>query len=112
MVKKKYVPKLPMIKDQNGSTLESKEPVIQKWIQYCHDLSIDRGCANEVVKALESIIPSVNEDAKDILYSEAEEAIRSLKRHKNPGADGITAEIFQAKSENLVQQLHELCNKV
>ena len=110
--KQEVCAKLTMVEDHNGSTLQSKEPLIQKWTQYCRYLSIDRERVDEVVKALESIVPPVNEDAKDILYSEAEEAIRSLKRHKTPNADRITAEMFQAGGENLVRQLHELCNNV
>ena len=65
-----------------------------------------------MVKELESIILPVNEDTEDILYSEVEEAIRSLKRHETPSTDGITAEMFPDGGENLVRKPHELCNKV
>ncbi|CAF4738204.1 unnamed protein product, partial [Rotaria sp. Silwood1] len=69
---------------------------MQRWTQYCQDLYIDRGGGDEVIKELESIIPPIHENAENIQYSEVEEAIRALKKHKSSGADGITAEMIQA----------------
>ena len=37
--------------------------------------------------------------------------MRTLKRNKTLGSDGITAEMTQAGGEQLVQQIHLLCNK-
>ncbi|CAF5047173.1 unnamed protein product, partial [Rotaria socialis] len=46
-----------------------------------------------------------------ILHSEVEEAIRTLKKNKSPGSDGIAAEMLQAGGEALARQIHELCNR-
>ncbi|CAF2040267.1 unnamed protein product, partial [Rotaria magnacalcarata] len=51
----------------------------------------DEGGGDEMVKELEGISPSYKEGPQDILYSEVEEAIRTLKSNKSSGSDGITA---------------------
>ena len=60
---------------------------------------------------LKKITPTSTEEPQNILYSEVEEAIRTLKRNKSPGLDGITVEMIQADGEQLVRQIHQLCNK-
>ena len=77
-----YIPKLAVITDASSTMLQSKDSIIQRWAQYCHNLYKDQEDGDEMIKELESIIPSANEDAEDILHSEIEEAIRFLKRHK------------------------------
>ena len=64
-----------------------------------------------MARDLEMIAPTSIEEAQNILYSEVEEAIRTPKRNKSPGSDGITAEMIQAGGEQLVRQIHLLCNK-
>lgn len=64
-----------------------------------------------MVEELENIAPSTIEDAPDILYSEIEAAIQTLKKNKSPGSDGIMAEMLQAAYEKLARQIHNLCNK-
>ncbi|CAF3252389.1 unnamed protein product, partial [Rotaria socialis] len=90
---------------------QSKEGVKQRWTQYCSGLYKDEGGGDEMVKELEGIFPSYEEDPQDILYSEVEEAIRTLKSNKIPGSDGITAEMIQAGGEQLTHEIHSLCNK-
>ena len=65
-----------------------------------------------MTKDLKMITPTSTEKPQNILYSEIEEAIRTLKRNKSPGYDEITAEMIQAGEEQLVRQIHLLCNKV
>ena len=64
-----------------------------------------------MVKELEEITPPYKDDSHDILYSDVEDAIHTLKRNKSPGSDGITAELLQAGGEQLARQMHTLCNK-
>ena len=64
-----------------------------------------------MVRDLKRITPTNTEDLQEILYSEVEEAIRSLKKNKSPGSDGITAEMLQAGGEKLAREIHKLCNK-
>ena len=81
--------------------------------QYCNDLYRDPGGREEVVKTLEEITPHpVNDgDLHEVLYSEIQAAIHSLKKNKSPGSDGITAELLQAGGEQLTSQMHTLCNE-
>ena len=65
-----------------------------------------------MAKDLEMITPASTEELQNILYSEVEETIRTLKGNKSPGSDGITAAMIQAGGEQLVRQIHWLCNKV
>ena len=64
-----------------------------------------------MVKELEETTPPTNDDSHDILYSEVQNAIHTLKRNKSPGSDGITAEMLQAGGEQLARQMLKLCNK-
>ena len=64
-----------------------------------------------MTKDLEIITPTSTEEPQNILYSEVEEAIPTLKRNKSPGSDEITAEMIQAGGEQLVRQILWLCNK-
>ena len=41
---------------------------MQRWTRYCHDLYVDLGGRNEIVKELEFISACVHEYAADILY--------------------------------------------
>ncbi|CAF3185570.1 unnamed protein product [Rotaria socialis] len=100
-----------MIRNQDGRMQQSKEDVKQRWTQYCSGLYKNEGGGDEMVKELEGIFPSYKEDPQDILYSEVEEAIRTLKSNKSPGSDGITAEMIQAGGEQLTHEIHSLCNK-
>ena len=110
-LKKKFVPRITMIRNQDGTMQQSKEGVKQRWTQYCSGLYKDEGGGDEIVKELEGIFPSYEENPQDILYSEVEEAIRTLKSNKSPGSDGITAEMIQAGGEQLTHEIHSLCNK-
>jgi hypothetical protein len=112
MLGKKPTPRLNVLRNQEGTMLQSKEEIKQRWTQYCSDLYRDPGGGDEVVQELEGITPSVNDgDSHDVLYSEIQAAIHSLKKNKSPGSDGITAELLQAGGEQLTRQMHTLCNK-
>ena len=60
---------------------------------------------------LEKIASASTEESQNVLYSKAEETIRTLKRNKSRGSDRIVAEMIQANEEQLVRQIHRLCNK-
>ncbi|CAF1682339.1 unnamed protein product, partial [Adineta ricciae] len=113
LLKKKYVPKLNIIKNLDGSLSQTKQDVIQTWTAYCSKLYQDEhGDNNKIIEELENITPPANDDSNGILYSEVEEAINKLKKHKSPGNDGITAEMLQTGGECLKRKMYELCNRV
>ena len=111
MLRKEFAPRLNVIRDQQGTMLQSKEDIKQRWTEYCSSLYKDSGGGDGIVKELEDISPPEDDDIQDILYSEAQAAICGLKKNKSPGSDGITAEMLQAGGEPLARQIHMLCNK-
>src|SRR6218665_482179 len=48
----------------------------------------------------------------DIMESEVEAAINSLKKGKAPGEDNIAAEMIQARGGCSLEMLHGLCNQI
>ena len=111
VLKNKYAPRLNVIRNAEGTMLQSKEEIKQRWTQYCSSLYKDHGGGGGMVRELEEITPPNDEDPQDILYAEVQKAIHSLKGNKSPGSDGITAEMLQAGGEKLARQIHKLCNK-
>lgn len=91
--------------------LQSKDEIKHRWTKCCSSLYKHHGGGDEMVKELDEITPLNDDVPQDILYAEVEKAIRSLKSHKSPGSDGITAEMLQAGGEQLTRQIHNLCNK-
>ena len=57
-----------------------------------------------MTRDFEKVTPTNTEESQNILYSEVEEPICTLKRNNSPGSDGITAEMIQAAGEQLVLQ--------
>ena len=64
-----------------------------------------------MARDLKKITSTSTEKLQNILYSQIEETIRTPKRNTSPGSDRITAEMIQASGEQLVRQIHLLCNK-
>ncbi|CAF5052076.1 unnamed protein product, partial [Rotaria magnacalcarata] len=111
MLRKEFVPRLNVIRNQEGTMLQTNDDIKRRWTQYCSSLYKDPGGGNGMIKELVDIEPPEDEVHQDILYSEVQTAINSLKRNKSPGSDGITAEMLQAGGEPLSRQIHKLCNK-
>ena len=111
MLEKKPVPRVNVLRNQEGTMLQSKNEIKQRWTQYCSSLNKDHGRGEEMLKELEEITLPNNEEPQRLLYSEVEGAVDTLKRNKSPGSDGITAELLQAGWEQLARQMLKLCNK-
>ena len=77
-LKNVYVPRLSVIRDAQGTTLQSKDEIKQRWTQYCSNLYKDHGGGDEMVAELEKITPLNDEDPHDILYAEVQRAIGAL----------------------------------
>ena len=111
MLRRKFTPRISVIQNQGGKILQSQDEIIQQWTKHCSSLYKDQGGGDSMTKDLETITSTSTEGPQDILYSEVEEAIRTLKRNKSPGSDEITAEMIQAGEEQLVRQIHLLFNE-
>ncbi|CAF1989694.1 unnamed protein product [Rotaria magnacalcarata] len=101
MLRRKFTPRINVVRDQDGKMLPSQ----------CGSLYKDHGGGDNVVRHLNNITPMNTEESQEILYSEVKEAIRSLKKNKSAGPDGIPAEMLQAGGEPLEREIHKLCNK-
>ena len=112
MLRRKFMPRISTLQDQDGKVLQAQDEIIQQWTKYCSSLYKDQEGGDSIAKGLEMITPTSTEEPQNILYSEVEEAIPTLKRNKSPGSDEITAEMIQADGEQLVRQIYWLCNKV
>lgn len=110
--KKDFAPRLNILRSHDGNLLQSKEAIKKRWTQYCSNLYKDNGGGNILIKELEQIFPPTQQKSHDILFSEVEQAIRSLKKNKSPGLDGIQAELLQSGGESLAYEIHKLCNKI
>jgi hypothetical protein len=95
-LKNKFVPRLSVIRNEEGTMLQSKDEIKQRRTQYCSSLYKDHGGGEEIVKELEEITPPNDEDPHDILFAKVQKAICALKSNKSPGSDGITGEMLQA----------------
>ena len=111
ILRKKYILKLTVRRSQNGTMIQSKEDIMQRWTQYCSALHEDKRGRENMVKELEHITPSWEDNSAGISYGEIEDAITKLKKNKSPGTDQITAEMLQVGGEQLVHEIHELCNR-
>jgi hypothetical protein len=74
-LKNKFVPRLNVIRNAEGTILQSKDEIKQRWTQYCSSLYKDHGGGDEMVKELEEITPPSDEDPQDILYAEVQKAV-------------------------------------
>ena len=76
MLGKKPTPRVNVVRNQEGTMLQSKDEIKQRWTQYCSSLYKEHGGGEGMVKELEEITPPNNDDSHDILYAEVEGAIK------------------------------------
>ena len=111
MLRRKFTPRLNETRDQEGKIPQSQEEVEGRSPVYCGNLYKDHKRDDNMVRDLKRITPTSIEEPQDILYSEVEEALCSLKKNKNPGLDGIIPEMLQGRGKHLTREIHNLCNK-
>ncbi|CAF1120971.1 unnamed protein product [Didymodactylos carnosus] len=56
-LRSEFVPRLNVIRDQQGTMLQAKDDIKQRWTQYCSSLYKDPGGGDGMVKELEDIAP-------------------------------------------------------
>src|SRR5713101_1227784 len=100
------LPKLNVVKDENGNILTESNEIKNRWKEYCENLYKQKEENN-----LFDII-SEYEEEPCILQNEVANAIRRMKTCKAPGIDDIPAELIKASGETGVKIFHKLCNKI
>jgi len=96
-----------MIKDKNGELKTKQDEICNRWKEYIEELY-----DAENKPQLEEVTNDWNEEGSVLLDAEIEEAIKSLKKRKAEGCDGIPAELMQNMDENGTKMLLEICKKI
>ena len=73
---------------------------MERWKEYCDELySYKAEVGQNVLNEDVATMGQKEDKESEILRSEVEIAVRSLKRNKSPGADNINAELIQSGGE-------------
>ena len=102
------------INNKQGRALTEENEITDRWTEYARELYKDeRMCDPSTLVTLRSrFAREEDEEAEDVMLTEVEKAIASLKDKKSPGVDGIPAEVIKAGGEKLTKTIHGLCNKI
>jgi hypothetical protein len=101
--KKRYQPRINIIKDENGKLLADPQNVLNRWKNLFNQVLNVYGVHDVRQMDIHTAEPLVPESS----LVEVEIAIGKLKTYKSPGSDQISAELFKAGGEILCSQIHE-----
>jgi hypothetical protein len=102
--KKRYQPRINIIKNENGNLLVDPHSVLNRWknffnqmlnVHWFHDVR------QKDVHTAELLVPEPS-------LVEVEIAIGKLKSYKSPGTDQIPAELIKAGGETLCSEIHKV----
>ena len=105
----KPVPRLNVLKDENGTILTEVEEIKSRWKQYCEKLYASQEDKAEEEDGVES---EDTDSEPEILMSEVNQAMKRLKNGKSPGIDNKQAELLKESEGEGVAIIHRLCNKI
>ena len=101
------------IEDSEGNLVNEPGAINERWREYCQELYNYQLTAEEdVLKELESCTSSNDPVHLEILESEVESALKSLKLGKAPGIDNIPADLLVHGGESVVKVYTRICNYV
>ena len=113
MFRKKFTPRLHVIRDQEGKILQSEEEITERRTICCDNLYKAHGGGDNMVKDSKRITSTSIEEQQDILYSKVEEAICSLKKErKSTTRQKHSRNATETGGKQLTREIHKLCNKV
>ena len=98
------------MKDKNGEIIVEKSKILERWTEYCSELYNYK--LNGDAQVLETNSSTNDDKENEILMSEIEEAIKSMKKGKSPGIDNIPGELLQAGGEHMTTALFNICNQI
>ncbi|XP_072019722.1 uncharacterized protein [Amphiura filiformis] len=96
----KPVPRLNVLKDENGTILTEVEEIKSRWKQYCEKLYASQEDNAEEEDGVES---EDTDSEPEILLSEVNQAMKRLKNGKSPGIDNIQAELLKESEGKVLQ---------
>ena len=94
------------LRNKNGDVIYEKEQVLDRWVEYIGELFYDNG---------PEIIPEISTTeltGKDILKSEVEAAIKSMRNGKATGNDKISKEMIEACEDLGTEKSVDLANNI
>jgi hypothetical protein len=103
-LKKRYQPRINIIKDENGNLLADPQSVLNRWKNFFNQVLNIHGVHNVRQMDIQTAEPLVPEPS----LFEVEIAIGKLESYKSPGTDQILAELAKAGSEILHSDIHRL----
>ena len=103
---KKKKPSTPVILDKQGNDINDAKRKLERWKEYFEEkLNPEVMTDPNVLNSF----PIIDRDPPPPPHrSETKAAIESLKRGKAPGPDGVTAELINVGSEDVVDLYHSL----
>ena len=102
------------INNKQGKKLTEQKDITERWTEYARELYTDDKVYDPATLDVlrNRFTCAEDEDVEDILLSEVEKAVKTLKDKKSPGIDGIPAEVIKAGGERLIKDVHRLCNMI
>jgi hypothetical protein len=102
--KKGYLPRINIIKDENGNLLADPQNVLNRWKNSFNQVLNIHGIHDVRQMDIHTAEPLVPEPS----LVEVEIAIGKLKSYKSPGTDQIPAKLIRAGGETLYSEIHRL----
>jgi hypothetical protein len=102
--KKRYQPRINIIKDENGNLLADSQNILNRWKIFFNQVLNVHGVHDVRQMDIHTAEPLVPE----LGFIEVVIAIENLKSYKSPGADQIPAELIKAGGETLYSEIHRL----
>jgi len=101
------------IEAKDGKLLTKANEVAERWAEYCNELYNHNINPDVSILSTMEFPESSEESSHDcILREEVAQAIKSLKRGKSPGEDGVPGELLISGGEITVDIMHRICNKI
>ena len=104
-VKETFHVRMGMIENRNGKDLTEAED-IKRWQEYTKELY------RKDLKDPDNHDGVITHIEPDILECEVKWALGSITTNKASGGDGISVELFQILKDDVVKELHSICQKL
>ncbi|XP_064622635.1 uncharacterized protein LOC135484871 [Lineus longissimus] len=105
--------RLTCIDDADGNLLAEKPDITKRWHEYCSELyNYQITAEQEVLQELKDKTTEQVDPDPEILESEVEAALKSLKLGKSPGIDNIPTELLASGGETVIKAYTRISNQV
>ena len=110
-LKRKQQHKAAVTEDKNGSLLTDNAVVLTRWTEYCLELyNYELKPDTSILKSKTSSVDET--DNMQVMKEYVEEALRTLKGGRSPGADHIPAELFKLGGPEMIKVLATLNQRI